>query len=311
MHRLTAGCIWAGRRAGTGRIGAGCRLSLGICLSHRQWPSSSRVLQIISPVGLTMGAWSFPCGPRWACRMLGVSEVSEATSFWREADVAKARAAVEVWLCRSAFVADRSGRARECLEAMTGVQWERQHWPVFARSSVASMTAVWRSDGLAARTGVPERKSRSPSASTDLACCWAPSSLLPPSSRDPSPDIASSLRQRTSLSHTHLSPVRPNLASPAAQQFSGAQPLPRRQPSTRLLPTHRGSCRRVSKISSSTTMKRRHVRSVWRSLTSQTRGSALVLAATRYVMPSRQSIAADHPDLCPADMPVLLQQCQE
>lgn len=29
---LTAGCIWAGRRAGIGRIGAGTGLCRGICL---------------------------------------------------------------------------------------------------------------------------------------------------------------------------------------------------------------------------------------------------------------------------------------
>lgn len=56
--------------------------------------------------------------------MLGVPEVSEATSFWRAAEVAKARTAVEDCDWRSVLAADRSGRAMECLEAMVDAQWE-------------------------------------------------------------------------------------------------------------------------------------------------------------------------------------------
>lgn len=88
---LTAGCIWADTRAGTGRIGGGCRLSLGICLhgsvsralsiliASYPYPSDSQWAHAICPAALAerVACWGYrrcrrrhPCGGRRTSRRL-------------------------------------------------------------------------------------------------------------------------------------------------------------------------------------------------------------------------------------------------
>lgn len=76
------------------------RQSLSLLLAGRQ----------VIPAGLMMGASSFPIVSLWACLMFGMPEVSTASSFRRQGDVAKALVAVaEYRPFRTAFAAARSG----------------------------------------------------------------------------------------------------------------------------------------------------------------------------------------------------------
>lgn len=117
-------------------------------------PCSFRV-----PAGLTTGTCSRPCGPLWACRMLGMSEVSEATSLPRAADVANARAVAEDGRCRNVWAADRSGRAMERVEAMDGVQWQKCRGLLPSKLSCVKTSQTSSSNAKPAGAGPPVRSS--------------------------------------------------------------------------------------------------------------------------------------------------------
>lgn len=81
-------------------------------------------------------------------------------------------------------------------------------------------------------------------------------------------------------------PLPPTLASHPSTIPFGAHSRPPIHTSGLELPPHPTQpCRAHSRISSSTTMKRRHARSVSRSSTSTTKASARVLVATKCVLP--------------------------